>query len=114
MANNLRILLVIFSIILMIEILRLVSKQKLPIKYSLVWLGSALLIFVVGAFPNFIGFFTSLVGFKTTSNLVVGVILSLLLMITLILTLIIAEQKRKIKLIVQEISILKKEVEKNE
>ena len=114
MRTNLRILLIFFSIILIIELLRLLSKEKISIKYSLVWLASSFLIFLVGVFPNFVGFFTNLIGFKTTSNLVIGIILSLLLLITLFLTVIINDQKNKIKLLIQEISMLKKEGSKNE
>ena len=95
-------------------IFRLLSKEKISIKYSLVWLASSFLIFLVGVFPNFVGFFTNLIGFKTTSNLVIGIILSLLLLITLFLTVIINDQKNKIKLLIQEISMLKKEGSKNE
>lgn len=107
MHNNLRVLLVIFSIILIILILKLISKNKIPIKYSLFWLVAALIIFLVGAFPNFISIFTRLIGFETTSNLVVGIILGILLCLTLLLTIIISDQKRRIKLLIQEVSILK-------
>lgn len=113
MSNHLRIVLIIFSIILLIEILNLLSKDKLPIKYSLFWIAAAVLIFLVGAFPNFIGYFTSLIGFETTSNLVVGIILGILLIITLLLTIIIADHKRRIKLLMQEVSIVKSALEKN-
>lgn len=114
MDNNLRILLVIFAIFLIFAILNFVSKNKIPIKYSLFWIVAAIIILLVGAVPDFINIFTKLIGFQTTSNLVVGIILTLLLIITLILTIIIADQKKKIKLLIQEVSILKKEVEKNE
>ena len=107
MNNNLRILLVIFALVLIIIILRLVSKNKIPIKYSLLWLTASLIIFLVGAVPDFINIFTKLIGFETTSNLVVGVILGILLCITLLLTIIISDQKRKIKLLIQEVSIIK-------
>lgn len=112
MSNHLKIALIIFSIGLLIEILNLLSKEKLPIKYSLFWIFASVLIFLVGAFPNFIGYFTSLIGFETTSNLVVGIILGILLTITLLLTIIIADHKRRIKLLVQEISILNSKYEK--
>lgn len=108
---NLRILLIVFSIVLVLIIFKLISKNKLPIKYSLFWLTSSALIFLVGLIPNFIGYFTSLIGFETTSNLVIGIILGIILIITLLLTIIIAEQKRRIKLLIQEISIIKMELE---
>ncbi len=109
---NLRIFLVIFSLILMVIILALISKRKLQIKYSLFWFFSSLLILLVGVFPNFIEIFTSLIGFQTTSNLVIGIILGIVLFITLLLTLIISEQKQRIKLLVQEVSLLKEKIER--
>ena len=110
---NLRILLIVFALILILIIFKLISKNKLPIKYSLFWLTSSVLIFLVGLIPNFIGFFTSLIGFKTTSNLVIGIILGIILIITLLLTIIIAEQKRKIKILIQQISLIKTEIGEN-
>jgi len=107
MSDNLRILLFILGFILTIIILRLVSKNKLPIKYSLFWLISSVIIMLVGIVPDFVAIFTKLMGFETTSNLVIGIIISLLLGITLLLTIIISEQKRKITLLIQEVAILK-------
>ena len=109
---HLRILLIVFSIFLAIIIFRLISKNKLPIKYSLFWLVAIVLIFLVGLVPKFIGFFTTFVGFQTTSNLVVGIILGIILIITLLLTIIISEQKRKSILLIQELSIAKMELNK--
>lgn len=114
MSAHLRIVLVLFSILLISIILFLVREKKVPIKYSLFWIFSALLIFLVGCFPNFINFFTSLVGFQTTSNLVIGIILGIVLFITLLLTIIISEQKNRIKLLIQEISLLKEKINKND
>lgn len=110
MPDNLRILLVLFSILLFWIMLKLLSKNKVPVRYSLLWIMSSILIFVVGAFPDFVGIFTGLIGFQTTSNFVIGIILVLLLIITLILTVIISTQNRKIKMLIQEVSMLKSKV----
>lgn len=107
MQINLRIFLIIFSIVLMLLILRLISNKKIPIKYSLFWLIASILIFLVGLIPDFIGFFTRIIGFETTSNLVIGIILGVLLVITLLLTIIVSEHKKKINLLIQELSIIK-------
>lgn len=112
MSDALRILLIIFSLVWTIIILHFLRKNKLPIKYSLFWLTAVFIIFLVGAFPNFVGFFTSFIGFETTSNLVIGIMIGLLLMITLILTIIISEQNKRIKLLIQQFSMLKSEYEK--
>lgn len=110
MSDNLRFLLVIFSLILFLITLNLISKNKIPIRYSLCWIFSSLLLFLVGIFPGFIYIITKLIGFETISNMVIGIILVLLLFITLVLTIIVSGQQRKINLLIQEISILKKDV----
>lgn len=107
MSNNLRIMLIVFAVCFTLLILRLVSKDKLSIKYSLIWLSVTLLILLVGLVPNFISFFTAKLGFETTANFVIGMILGILLFVTLILTVIVADQKKKIKTLIQEVSILK-------
>ena len=108
MSNNLRILLVIFAVILFFTTLNLISKNRIPIRYSLFWILSSLLLLLVGIFPSFIAKITNFIGFETTSNMVIGMILILLLFITLILTIIVSGQQKKINLLIQEISIIKK------
>ena len=112
MTDTLRILLVIFASLLLILVLNLMSKNKIPIRYSLFWIIASLLILIVGAFPDFVGSFTEMVGFQATSNLVIAIILVLLLTITLILTIIVSGHKRKIKLLIQELSIIKSKLDK--
>ena len=107
MSNGLRILLVVFSLLLLSIIFRLISKRRLPIRYSLIWIVASIVIFVVGAFPGFATQMTKLFGFIGTSNFVIGILLVLLLGITLILTIIVSNQKNQIKRITQEFSILK-------
>ena len=113
MSDSLRILLILFSLGLFTLVLNLMSKNKIPIRYSLYWIVASILIFIVGAFPDFIAFFTKMVGFETTANFIIGIILAMLLAITLILTIIVSGHKRKIKLLIQEVSMLKRELEKD-
>ncbi len=112
MNNHLRIFLVIMAFLLILIILKLVAKNKLPVKYSLFWFLSSLVVGLVGIFPEFIGIFTKLIGFETTSSLIVCVIIGLLLLITLLLTIIVSEQKRKLLLLVQEVSLLKEKIDR--
>jgi len=108
MSLNLRILLFVFSLVSFFITFTLLKKEKIPVKYSLVWLLSFFVIFIVSLFPNSLKNITSFIGFQTTSNLVVGIILTLLLIITMVLTIIVSKQNKKINLLVQEISLLKK------
>ncbi len=112
MSKTLIIALIIFSIIWLIILLRDVRKGNISIKYSLIWFLMALIILCVGIFPSFMEFIAESFGFTTISNLVIGIILSLLMLITLELTHIVTKQKQQIKTLTQEIAILKKEKKK--
>ncbi len=107
MGLNLRIALFIFSIIWLLIIFVCIRKKKLPIKYSIVWICAIAVIMLISIFPTILDVFATLFGFTTISNLIIGVILTLLLMITLVLTIIVSRQKEQIIKLVQEISLLK-------
>lgn len=107
MSTNLRITLLIFSIVWYVLIFICIRKNKLPIKYSLVWLCAITIILLISVFPSILDVIASTFGFLTISNLVIGTLLTLLLFITLILTMIIYYQKKQIILLIQEVSMLK-------
>ena len=48
------------------------------------------------------------------SNLIIGIIVGVLILLTMALTIMIAGQKKKTMLLIQEISILKSEIKSNE
>ena len=54
--------------------------------------------------------FATKLGFQTISNLVVGVFIVILFFITISLTVIVSAQKKKITLLIQEVSILKEKI----
>ena len=107
MSNNLRISLFIFSIITLFVIFYLLKKEKLPVKYSMIWLISSIILMLVSIIPWSLESISEIIGFQTISNLVIAIILALLLMITMILTIIVSVQNKKITLLIQEISLLK-------
>lgn len=113
MSVKLKIALLIFSLVWFLVIFYLIRKDKLPVKYSLFWFIAILVIFLIAIIPSILELVTSVFGFKTLSNLVIGVILTLLLFITLILTTIVAIQKKQITLLIQEVSLIKSEKEIN-
>ena len=110
MSKALIVSLIVFSIIWIIIILKCVRKGSITIKYSLIWLLMAISILFVGIFPNFMELIKEKFGFQTISNLVIGIILTLLMLITLVLTMIVTNQKVQIKNLTQEVSLLKKEI----
>ena len=107
MSVSLRILLLVFSIVLAFVTTVVVKRGRMPIKYSLLWYFSSLIIFILAVFPFIIEWVAKLFGFITLSNLITSIMIGILLFLTLSLTIITAGQKRKITLLIQEISMLK-------
>ena len=80
--------------------------------YSLLWGIGVIILLFLAIWPNSLIVLANLVGFQTVSNMVIGVLLVILFFITMSLTVIVSAQKRKITLLVQEISLLKSEIKK--
>lgn len=112
MSITLRITLILFSVILLLITTGVLKKGRIPIKYSLLWYFSALIIFVVAVFPFVIEWCANFLGFETLSNLIIGIIIGILLFLTMSLTIITSGQKKKITLLIQEVSTLKSQINK--
>lgn len=110
MSKNLQVFLIIFSICWIFILYKCVRKSKISIRYSLIWFFMSLALLIVGVIPDVLNFLAKTLGFLTISNLVIGIILSLLMLITLVLTMIVTNQKTQIKILIQEVSILKKDI----
>lgn len=112
MPLNLRLGVLIIAFVLAVVVIRILYKGRIPVKYSLLWGLGALILLFLAIFPNALIKIANLVGFQTVSNMVIGVLLVILFFITMSLTVIVSAQKRKITLLVQEISLLKSEIKK--
>ena len=100
--------LIIFSIVFITITTIALKKDKMPIKYALIWYFSAVALLIVAIFPKLVEIVANFLGFEASSSLIIGIVMTLLLIITLILTIIVSGQKRKITLLIQEISLIKK------
>ena len=107
----LRIEIIVAFFFLLCVILYNLKKGKMPVKYALVWIFSAVVMILCACFPQIIGFITRLLGFELISNVILSIFLGC---ITISLTVIVSGQAKKIDLLVQEVSLLKQKVEKKE
>ncbi len=112
MTWTLRISLLLFAIVLGVVTTIVLRKGRIPIKYSLLWYFCSVIIVLVAIIPFAMDFFADLLGFATISNLIIGILITLLLFLTMALTIITSGQKKKITLLIQEVSMLKNEVHK--
>ena len=111
MSKSLTITLILVSIFLIILTTHVLKKGRIPEKYSLLWYAFALVILLVGVFPNIFDSISKTLGFEVMSNLIIAVIIGSLLLLTMALTVMIAGQKKKTTMLIQEVSILKSKIE---
>lgn len=111
MSLPLKIFSISFLIVLMIIILILLKKDKITIKYAIVWLFPSVILLIFTLIPGFLTWTTKTLGFQTASNMVFALLIALLLMISIVLTVIVSNQKNQIRKLIQEVSILEKDDE---
>lgn len=115
MNTNLIISSVLYCLFIIISILILLKKKKISIKYSLIWIILFSILLISTIIPGFLIYITNILGFKVGSNMIFSLILSVLVIITISLTVIVSQQDKKVRLLVQEFSILKNKIgDKNE
>lgn len=114
MSNSLIITVIIFALVLGFSVLYLLLKNRIPVKYALVWLFSTIFIIIIALIPNLMEKLAKLLGFELLSNMVLCLFIAILMFLTLILTVMMAGQKKKTTLLIQELSLLKSEVRKND
>lgn len=95
----------------MAYVLRLVSKGRLTLKYSLLWLALSVVMLLICLFSKQVGDFTYLLGFKVFSNFVFVAGLCFLLIITLALSSIVSKQASAIKTLTQRLALAEKQIE---
>ena len=109
MTFNLILISIIFIIFVIFLILYFVKKDKLKVKYSIVWLLLFGILLICLLIPGFLEFLTHTLGFQTPSNMIFSMLIAVLVLINISLTGIVSSQDKKIRLLVQEVSLMKKE-----
>ncbi|RGF24510.1 DUF2304 domain-containing protein [Coprobacillus sp. AM09-26] len=98
------------GLLLLFIILFLLKRGRIPVKFALLWIFISVILLLVGLFPEIISSVAGLFGFKTMSNMLIGILISMLIFITIALTIIVSGQKYRITLLTQELSMLKEKV----
>ena len=112
MSINIRIAILAVVLVLSIVIIYILRKDKIPVKYSLLWWVVVVVLLLLSLFPDLFIIFANFLGFETISNMVIGIFIVIILFITMSLTIIVSGQRRKIALLIQEISMLKELINK--
>ena len=110
MNTHMLIFMLILFLFLFFSIIRFMRKGKLPVKYALLWIFALIISAILIVIPGCLKWLAEFLGFELVSNMVLLLLCVISLLLCLSLTIMIAEQKRKTTLLVQELSMLKSEV----
>lgn len=110
MSDVLQLLAIVLCLLFLVYVVRLVAKERLLLKYSLLWLLLAVVVLVVACFPRISYWLSGLLGFITPSNFIFFVGLFCLMAIALSLSVIVSRQTLRIKDLTQRIALLEHEL----
>lgn len=114
MSLTLRIVTIVICLAFLFFVVRLVTKNRLQLKYSLMWMGLAILLLICAIFPQIVTFFSNLFGFEQPSNFIFMMGLFCLMAIALSLSIIVSWQSRYIRSLVQTVALLQAQVDDKE
>jgi len=107
---TLRIFLVFAIFIYLGIIIYLLKKKKLNLKYTLLWLFSALAMLIVTVFPQIINLIANVVGIVAPANLVFVIEGMFVLLILLSLTAIVSHLTNRVYCLTQKLALVEKRV----
>lgn len=108
--STLRITLCIAVICYFVLILYYLKKRMLELKYTLIWLFAGLVMGVMIFFPELLVCFVRLLGIESNMNGLYVLCFAFIIAILMTLTSIVSRQTMKIKILIQELSMLEKRV----
>ena len=104
----------IASIFFLYLVIRNINKNNILFEQAFMWIVISLVMIVISVFDSIPGYFAKLLGFELTSNFLLSLTIFFLLVIGFLQTMTLSKQKEQIKHLVQELSILKSQVETKE
>ena len=110
MQLSLRIALLVITCIYLFLVLKAIKHKKLQISFSIFWLLTGIILIIALLIPNLIENISSALGFELTVNMIFCVTIFIAFYLIFNLTILISKQSRKNVTLIQEISILKEQV----
>lgn len=106
---KLKLAVVIALLIVICIITHFVKRNKITVKYSIIWYISLIVLMILTVFPEVLSWLTNLAGMELSSNFLFVLVITFLFFISISLTIIVSEQKEQIRKLIQEVSLLKKD-----
>lgn len=113
MGTQLRVLVILGSMISLVVIVNMIKKEKLELKYSLSWIFASIAILFMGIFPKGIDFIAKILNIANPMNALFFTGICFILIILFSLTVAQSRSSRKIKDLAQKIALLEHELINN-
>ncbi len=110
MSGTLRTTLIIGSVLFFVFIINMVRTRKLELKYALIWIITSLSFIIMSVFPEVVFMVARVLEVEVASNALFLCIIFLLLLMVFALTVAVSRQAGRIKRLVQEMGLLKAEI----
>ncbi|MBP3885361.1 MAG: DUF2304 domain-containing protein [Olsenella sp.] len=110
----LRLVLFVFSLVFFFAVFQLVRKERLQLKYSLMWMVLSIVVLLCAVFPNAVGAVSKALGVGVASNFVFLAGFVILIGICLSLSVIVSWQAKDIRCLVQQVALLNKRLEEDD
>lgn len=110
---SLKIFLIMLLLLQLFLIINRVKRKKMTMKYASFWIFLIIIMTIVVIFPSIVFKLSELAGFEEPSNMIFLLGFFFLFYVSFIITTSISIQNEKIKLLIQEVSLLKESVNKN-
>lgn len=111
---RLQIVAIIAVLLLIIMLIGLLKKNRLALRYSLLWMLSCLVMLILALFPGLLDDFAHLIGVYSSVNALFAVLICCGLMLMISFTVIVSKEKREIVKLVQENALMEQRIRKLE
>ena len=108
--QNLQITLSVAVICYFVIILSYLKRKMLELKYTLIWLLAGVIMGIMIYFPELLVWFVRLLGIESNMNGLYILCIAFIMMILMTLTSIVSRQQLKIRILIQEISMMEKRI----
>ncbi len=110
MTTTLRIVLLIGIILFFLVVICLLKKNRLALRYTLLWLAIAFIMLLFVIFPQLLDWLRGLLGFESGMNTLYVLAIGFAIVLLMMLTSIVSRQNDRIKDLVQDNAMLEKRI----
>lgn len=112
MTITLQRILIVGSTLFFIYIFNMVRTKKLELKYTLTWMITSIAFIILSSIPNALNFISKVLSIKSPMNALFFILIFFIILIIFSLTVALSRNSKRVRVLNQEIAILKLELEK--